>query len=75
MQTKAEIRSAIVDLAGPVSSEVVASTARKTLAWVLGQHGDASLHEVLFGSKPASIYDSPAQTVIPTITPPSPSSG
>jgi hypothetical protein len=69
MQSKAKISGAIVDLSSPAPAGVTQSqvdTARRTLSWVLGQHGEKGLAEAVFGVAPAA----PAVSV--PVTPPAP---
>jgi hypothetical protein len=74
MQTKAKIKDVLVDLAGPVPAGATVAqveTARRTLSWVLEQHGDKGFGEVVFGTAPFTPAPAPrADTTTPPAPPP-----
>lgn len=75
MRTQAQVKAAIVDLAGPLPEGVTpaqADTARRTLSWCLGQYPeDTGLVEAISGVKPARPkVEAPAAPPPPATPPP-----
>lgn len=72
MQTQAQIKNVIVDLAGPLPqdvTEVEANIARRTLSWCLGNYGAKTFNEAVFDAPPPPAPAAHAPTE-PAVLPP-----